>query len=1087
MEGSRKRARRLLVVTATLAALATLTVASSGVAADQPVAIPGDETRTNYVPMGLRTGPETVIVQLSGKPVAITGAGKSEREKDKLAAELTAKQNSLRPSIEALGGQVISSFQWAYNGMKVSIPRSKLDELAKLSDVKGVHAAPVFERTHLNSVPLINAPAAWNGAGGKTGEGVKVAILDTGIDYTHANFGGPGTPEAFAAADATDTVEASPTLFGPLAPRIKGGIDLVGDAYDASADPPEKPEDPDARIPHPDPNPLDCNGHGSHVAGSAGGSGVLANGSTYTGSYGSDTFSTAFRIGPGVAPEADLYAVRVFGCLGSTNVVVEALDWAVENGMDVVNMSLGLTFGIPDSNPSAEASNNAAKAGVVVVASAGNSGPSQYIGGTPGTALRTISVAANDSVPSTPGASLALSTGGAAITAINANGATFSNGLTLPLKVLKNPDGTMKRGCNHPDAPEDLRDANDEAVPNDYVDVAGKVVVVQRGTCARVARAVYGQKEGAAAVIMVNNSTSLPPFEGPIKSNADTGEPFNVTIPFIGVRGLAATAGTDGNRLLVAPDGTSMTLTNQNLVNTGYKGFASFTSGGPRQGDSILKPDVTAPGVSILSTGVGTGSEGAFVSGTSMASPHVAGLAALVNQAHPAWSVEEVKAAVVSTADPAGVVGTGAASYRTSRGGAGFVNANAAANTAVTAFGDDFTSSLSFGFVEVDKDAFFEKTKQIKLRNYSSQPITFDVSAVLPQGSPHSVQLSKTQVTVPENGGENVDVRLVVPSATMGSSSAYREVAGLVKFTPTSGANGGIALHVPYLLVPRPLSHVQLKLEKNDFKPNEASTTTATVSNIDGTIGSSADFYAWGLEDGSDGLRFNDVRAVGAQAFDAPTAADPGRRFLVFAVNMWRPWSHASVNEVDIFVDVGMDGTDDYVVVMADLGLLTTGSFDGQPAVGVFSLTEGSPGGSIAFLASAPTDSSTMLLTVRIGSSSAAGRQLCRTDNPATPVVEPTEPCLSAANPRFSYHVETFGLRLAEDDSVPGVARFNAWSSSISQGDFVPLARNATVDVPLSVNAAEWAQTPAKGAMVVSRDNRNGQDEARTVEVKVSD
>jgi minor extracellular serine protease Vpr len=1069
MEGSRKRARRLLAVTAAVAAFAALAVTSAGVAADQPVAVPGGETRANYVPLGVQTEPETIIVQLSGSPVAVAAAGKSNAEKEKLATDLQAKQDALAPSIEALGGTVVSTFQWAYNGIKVQIPRSKRSQLAKLSGVKAVHQAPVFERTHLNSVPLVNAPAAWNGAGGKTGSGVKIAILDTGIDYTHANFDGPGTAEAFAAADASDTVEASPALFGPLAPRIKGGIDLVGDDYNASADPPEKPEDPDPRIPHPDPNPLDCNGHGSHVAGSAGGSGVLADGSTYTGSYGADTFSTAFRIGPGVAPEADLYAVRVFGCLGSTNVVVEALDWAVENGMDVVNMSLGLTFGIPDSNPSAEAANNAAKAGIVVVASAGNSGPSQYIGGTPGTALRTISVAANDSVPTQPGASLDIGTA-PAIQAINANGATFTDGTVLPIKVLKNANGTVKRGCNHPDAPEDLRDANDDPAVNDYVDVAGKVVVVQRGTCARIARAIYGQKEGAAAVVMINNSTALPPFEGPITSNPDTGDPFNVTIPFLGVRGLAATAGTDGNRLAAA-DGGSMTLTNINLTNTGYKGFASFTSGGPRQGDSILKPDVTAPGVSILSTRVGGGTLGSFISGTSMAAPHVAGIAALVQQAHPAWSVEEVKAAVASTSDPNGVVG-----YRTSRGGAGFVNANAAANTNVTAFGDDFTSSLSFGFAEVDKDVVYERQKQIKLRNYSSQPITFDVAAVIPQGSPHSVQLSRTQVTVPKNGGENVDVRLVVPSATIGSSSAYREVAGLVKFTPTEGGNGGFALHVPYLLVPRPVAYVDVKLEKTDLKASEGASTTATVSNIDGTIGSSADFYAWGLEDGSDGLRFNDVRAVGVQAFNSPTAADSGRRMMFFAVNMWRPWSHASVNEIDIFIDVNRDGTDDYAVVMVDLGLLTTGSFDGTPAVAVFNLHNDEVPASIAFLASAPTDSATMLLPVRIGSNSAAARQLCTAG----------APCLSADNPRFDYRVETFGLRLAEDDVVSGTASFNAWSSSISQGMFETLAPNQTKTVPVTVDVAEWALTPAKGVMVVSRDNRNGEHEARTVEVKSS-
>ena len=458
-----------------------------------------------------------------------------------------------------------------------------------------------------------------------------------------------------------------------------------------------------------------------------------------------------------------------------------------------------------------------------------------------------------------------------------------------------------------------------------------------------------------------------------------------------------------------------------------------------------------------------------------MASPHVAGIAAIVQQAHQGWDVDEVKAAVVSTADPIGVTGTGAANYRTSRVGTGFANAFAAANTLVTAAGDAHTSSLSFGFEEVDKDATYDKKKQIKLRNHSSQKISFDVSAVLPQGSPHSVQLEKTRVTVPGRGSANVDMRLLVPSATMGDSTAYREVAGLVKFTPVSGANAGIALHVPYLLVPRPLSHVEVKLDKNDLKP-ESPSTVATVSNKDGTIASSADFYAWGLEDGDDGFRWNDVRAVGAQAFDSPTATDPTRRLLVFAVNNWMPWTHASPNQVNITIDVGMDGDDDYLVRMTDLGVATANAFDGQVAVAVFNLRSGAAG-SIAFLAAAPTNSSTMLLPVRIQSSgtSATARQLCTAG----------ADCLSAANPRFSYRVSTVGLRLTENDTVPGTAAYNAWTSSISQGMFVPLAQNQSADVPISVNMAEWALTPAKGVMVVSHDDKNGKDEADTIEVKV--
>src|SRR5262249_51940035 len=153
------------------------------------------------------------------------------------------------------------------------------------------------------------------------------------------------------------------------APKVKGGTDLVGDDYDAD------PNNPTYQpVPHPDPNPLDCNGHGSHVAGTAAGFGVLANGSTFQGTYNQLSYvNNQFAIGPGVAPPANLYAVRVFGCNGSTDVVADALEWAVENDMDVVNMSLGSDFG-SGVDADSLATDAAVKAGVVVVAAAGNGG-----------------------------------------------------------------------------------------------------------------------------------------------------------------------------------------------------------------------------------------------------------------------------------------------------------------------------------------------------------------------------------------------------------------------------------------------------------------------------------------------------------------------------------------------------------------------------------------------------------------------------------------------------------------------------------------------------------------------------------------
>src|SRR5262249_5204910 len=151
--------------------------------------------------------------------------------------------------------------------------------------------------------------------------------------------------------------------------------------------------------------------------------------------------------------------------------------------------------------------------------------------------------------------------------------------------------------------------------------VTGKIAVVQRGSCARVARAIFGQQAGAAAVVMINNATSLPPFEGPITANPDDGTQYNVTIPFFGVRGLGTTASSAG-AALAGRNGVSITLTEGTPL---LPGVASFTSSGPRTPDARLKPDVMAPGAAIISTAVGTGNGAETLSGTSMAAPHIAG------------------------------------------------------------------------------------------------------------------------------------------------------------------------------------------------------------------------------------------------------------------------------------------------------------------------------------------------------------------------------------------------------------------------------------------------------------------------------
>ena len=964
----------------------------------------------------------TAVVEVAGEPVTVADADASMtgEQKRQRKDELKAAQKPVEKRVRELGGVVLGSYQSAYNGVRVQIPAANVAALEAVPGVVDVHPAQPMKPDNVRGVPLIGAPAAWSGAAGVRGEGMKIAVIDTGIDYTHADFGGPGTAAAYETAHAAETEPANPAWFGPGALKVKGGVDLVGDSY--NADSTSATYQP---VPHPDSNPLDCAGHGSHVSGTAAGFGVTADGKTYKGPYDASTVANHdWIIGPGVAPKADLYAIRVFGCEGSTDIVVAAIEWAVDHDMDVINMSLGSDLA---SDPvSAAAASNAAKAGVIVVASAGNSGPSPYITGSPASGTNTISVAASDPTPGFPGATLTLSTG-PALEAIVANGAPLTNP-RLPVKVLRTGEG-ISLGC----------DPAEYNVPG----VAGALVVVKRGTCARVARAVFGQKAGAAAVLMVNNVDSLPPYEGPITENPDTGEKYPVTIPLFGAPSGATTT-------LLAADGGTVAIVGHQIVNPSFGQLASFSSGGPRAGDSWLKPDVTAPGVSTVSVASGTGNGFATLSGTSMASPHTAGMAALVKQAHPGWgAVQYWKAAIVNTADPAKVT-----NYVTRGAGAGLIQAPPAVTTQVVALGDPGTATLNYGFAEIDRT--FNERKLVVLRNFGRTPVTLNVSVDRKAGSPHTVRITQSKVTVPARGSLPVEVELTVPVATAGDSSAFNDVSGLVTFTPVAGDNQGVALRVPYYLVPQAVSKIDAQIDLGKLR--RQGTAPVTLFNH-GAVTGAADFYAWGLSDSRDRESNSaDLRAAGAQSF-------PGG--IAFAISTYHRWSSPSINTFYVYVDVNGDKVDDYAVVGDDYGRLTAGSADGQYAVAVYDLRTNDA--TIENFADAPFDSSTVALPVAIDQLCAAG-----------------SPCLSASNPRLTYHVESAGV--AKDgaqltDEFEGVASFNAFAPSITTGIRSVVERGATTVETVSVDPAESKQTPYKGLMIVTNDNRSGGDDAQLIRV----
>lgn len=318
--------------------------------------------------------------------------------------------DALWPTLANLGAQELYRVRLVYNGIAIVIDAQQLSAIGQLPDVAALR--PLIAKQILDTLST-NASAS---AGirdalpeGATGEGVRIGIIDSGIDYTHAHFGGPGTPAAYANNDRTVIETGSfPTA------RVIGGYDFAGDNYDARGV-------NGSPIPVPDTDPLDCNGLGTHVAGTVAGLGVTADGNTYTGPYNQPLDLANFRISPGVAPRAELYALKVLGCNArSTTLILPAIERALDpNGdgitddrLDAVLISLGTPFGGTD-DPDFVAVEAAVAAGMLVVVGSGNVGdpsvPAAFEDGSafyavqsPGSAAGAISVAALNTTSPVP-------------------------------------------------------------------------------------------------------------------------------------------------------------------------------------------------------------------------------------------------------------------------------------------------------------------------------------------------------------------------------------------------------------------------------------------------------------------------------------------------------------------------------------------------------------------------------------------------------------------------------------------------------------------------------------------------------------
>jgi subtilisin family serine protease/PKD repeat protein len=842
-------------------------------------------------------------------------------------AAVEQDQRSLVPMLVSpdIGATLLFRVARAYDGVAIEVDPAQLALLRELPGVRAVHPLPLVRVDNFSSVPLIAAPAAWDPAGPNVrGDGVRIGIIDTGIDYIHRDFGGSGNYTGLIPDD--DIV--------PWTAKVVGGWDFAGDAYDASG------TDASATTPHPDPDPMDCFGHGTHVAGTAAGYGVTAAGATYAGPWGPTTDFGALRIGPGVAPGAQLYALKVFGCSGTTALTIEAIDWAIDpnqdgdfsDRLDVINMSLGSPYGEPD-DPLVAAANNAASVGILVACSAGNSGDSTYIVGSPAAAARAITAAS--SVDSTG------VFGGFVVTtpATVAGNYPSQEGAFGPKLSLT---GDVSAALAYPSQD---RDACIPFASAQATELSGRVALVDRGTCTFESKVRNCQDVGAVGVIVANNVAGDPLIMAPDPSlNAVISIPSVFTTLQSGATLEAATAtGTVSVTLTASLDGR-VRIVDEGRVDT----LSDFSSRGPTLGGSVLKPDVSTPGETIFSAALRTGDDGISFSGTSMASPHVAGAAALLRELHPGWSVEEIKAALMDTAWHDLYVGDDRTPprYSPARIGAGRVDLAAASHTDVLAFAADGSGAvgLTFGAPEVIGHLAVDQNLRVEDKGDVARTflLGFDAVASVP-----GVSVSfpdGAAVSVPGGGAATVRVRLEADAAALrhvrdASESATQlgqarawlaEESGFVTLTPdpapASIAGWGGTLRVPLWAAPRPTSVMTAAEGQVVLDASGAGTVQLTGQGVDTGDAPPVDVTSlampFELAATSPDARFS-LAYVGV-ASDAPARIAAGGSFsdaiVEFAVAARSPFASPNETAFRVAIDTNQDGVADYVLSSSSYG-----------------------------------------------------------------------------------------------------------------------------------------------------------------------
>lgn len=718
-----------LVVAATVPAAADDGDRFLGTAADLGVPSPAAEGDLSQEFTTSPTG--AWFVELAPQPTA-QGGSRSAVVRAERAFEAEAAG-------QGVDVEVRRSFSALWSGVSAEIADEDIEAVRELPSVQAVYPVLAIEAPEPTSAsPELATALAMSGADvaqselGLTGEGIKVGIIDTGIDLDHPDLGGTGTDDTTAFPNA----------------KVVAGYDFVGDSF--NSDPTSDEYQP---VPQPDGNPDDCQGHGTHVAGIVGADG--------------DTAAGGVR---GVAPGATLGAYRVFGCDGSTesDIMIAAMERALADGMDVVNQSIGAAFQTWPGYPTAVASDNLVDAGVVMVASIGNSGASgTWSAGAPGVGEKVIGVASYDNTHVT---AQVMEVDGKDYPFMPATGAPAApTSGSLELVALGAPGTDAARACT----------------PIDPALVTGKAVLIQRGaavtpgvTCDATfyAKALRAQQAGAAAVVLYNN---VPGLFSPTVSGAEP-----ITIPVVAV------SAADGAALTTeTADGATLTWTDEvgRAVNPTGGLISSFSSYG-MAADLSLKPDLGAPGGNIYATYPLEKGGYATLSGTSMSSPHVAGAVALLLEARPELEPAAVRGVLQNHADPSDWSLAAGNGYiePVHRQGAGMLDIDASilATTAVT------PGKLSLGESEHGP-----VTATLTVTNDGDADVTYATSvvdAVATSGNPDvpSFLLGGTTVEMPESvtvpaGGSAELTVSIDPDEELEAELA--QYGGFVVLTPTEG------------------------------------------------------------------------------------------------------------------------------------------------------------------------------------------------------------------------------------------------------------------------------------------------------------